>query len=116
MPELPESPCCDTMRRQLDWSCRVHVDPFDCGDALVWFMPKYDEFGLIIHDGGSSVSVIAFCPWCGVQLPESRRDRWHEELEARGIDPHEDEIPAEFADHRWMESAGIRRGGGGTDG
>ncbi len=26
-------------------------------------------FGIMIHDGGSGVIQIAFCPWCGDKLP-----------------------------------------------
>lgn len=108
---MPELHCCDYMRRQLDWSCHVHTDPFDCADALMWFMPKYDEYGLIIHDGGSSVVVLYYCPWCGSKLPDSQRERWHAELEARGIDSgDDDQIPPEFTDQRWMELVGISRG------
>ncbi|MFJ5636668.1 DUF6980 family protein [Streptomyces goshikiensis] len=32
----------------------------------------------------------------------SQRDRWFDELERRGIDPSEDEVPAEFQDDRWL--------------
>jgi hypothetical protein len=28
----------------------------------------------MIHDGGSSVLLITFCPWCGSRLPVSIRD------------------------------------------
>ncbi|MFK8844454.1 DUF6980 family protein [Streptomyces sp. Ac-502] len=55
---------------------------------------------MIIHDGGTSSSTVTFCPWCGRRLPEAQRDRWFEELERRGIDSWEDEIPAEFEDER----------------
>ncbi|WP_432705930.1 DUF6980 family protein [Actinoallomurus iriomotensis] len=33
-------------------------------------------------------------------MPASQRDRWFAEMERRGIDPWEDEIPAEFQDDR----------------
>jgi hypothetical protein len=26
-------------------------------------------YGIIVHDGSVSVIEIAFCPWCGAQLP-----------------------------------------------
>ncbi|MFI7043936.1 DUF6980 family protein [Streptosporangium sandarakinum] len=92
--------CCESMIRQVTWHCDDHEDPFDCPDALVWFGSTFQEYGLIIHDGGTSAIGIAFCPWCGSRLPESQRDHWFEEPEQRGIDPQEDEIPAEYADGR----------------
>ncbi|MFK4085164.1 DUF6980 family protein [Kribbella sp. NPDC020789] len=89
------------MSRRIAAICAQHDDPFDCADALVHFSARFQEYGLIIHDGGRSVISIDFCPWCGRRLPESQRDRWFDELERRGIDPDEDEIPAEFLDGRW---------------
>jgi hypothetical protein len=96
--------CCESMTRQVNWRCGQHDDPFTCPDALVLFIPKFQEYGLIFHDGGTAISGIAFCPWCGQPLPESQRDRYYDELERRGIDLDEDEIPAEFQDARWLAS------------
>ncbi|MGN9756752.1 DUF6980 family protein [Streptomyces sp. SD31] len=78
-------------------------------DALVGFSARFQEYGLILHDGGTSSITIDFCPWCGRRLPASQRDRWFDELERRGIDPGEDEVPAEFQDGRWLAS--LERGG-----
>lgn len=90
------------MDNQLNVTCDQHDDPFDCPDVLVLYIAKFQEYGLIIHDGGRSLSTITFCPWCGARLPESQRDRWFDELERRGIDPWTDEVPAEFEDDRWL--------------
>ncbi|GAA2406212.1 hypothetical protein GCM10010420_37640 [Streptomyces glaucosporus] len=94
--------CCAEMARRAAWECGSHPSPFDCPDAVVRFDARFREYGLIVHDGGTSVIGIAFCPWCGRKLPESARDRWFDELESRGIDPWEDEIPEEFRDGRWL--------------
>lgn len=95
--------CCEAMARQVNWHRdSQHDDPFDCPDALVFFNPKFQEYGLIIHDGGRSTVEIYYCPWCGQRLPDSQRERWFDELEARGIDPWEDDIPPEFEDDRWL--------------
>jgi hypothetical protein len=67
--------CCDAMTRAVNQLCGEHDDPFDCADKLIYYSPRADEYGIIIHDGGSSFSVIAYCPWCGAKLPESKRDR-----------------------------------------
>ena len=59
--------CCDRMAHDLDQSCALHDDRFDCPDALVTMVRG--GFGLIVHDGGRSFIEIAYCPWCGAKLP-----------------------------------------------
>jgi len=74
--------CCEEMRAALTFECDQHADPFDCADALVVYNEIFDEFGLPVHDGGVSYALISRCPWCGMQLPESQRDRWFDETDA----------------------------------
>ncbi len=90
------------MKEAVDSVCDEHADRFDCPDALLSYSAKYDEYGIIVHDGGSSVVGIDFCPWCGSKLPESKRVRWFEELERLGFrEPLEDEVPDIYRDARW---------------
>ena len=56
------------MKSAIDWSCQDHSDPFDCPDALVKYSEDSGEYGLIIHDGGSSIVKIEYCPWCGLKM------------------------------------------------
>lgn len=93
------------MRQATSTHCDIHADRFECPDALLAYSPKFDEYGIIVHDGGSSVSAIAFCPWCGTELPPSRRDRWFEEIERLGFTrPDDPNIPARFhSDDWWRE-------------
>lgn len=65
--------CCEAMKTQIDFVCEEHESPFDCADNLIYFSKKFDEYGLIIHDGGSSFIKIDFCPFCGKNLPKSKR-------------------------------------------
>jgi hypothetical protein len=66
--------CCDRMEHDLDQTCDLHPDRFDCADALIGIVNG--EYGIIVHDGGSSVVRIAYCPWCGSKLPtEEGSDR-----------------------------------------
>lgn len=90
------------MREQVERRCDEHTEQFACCDVVVDFSAKFQEYGLIVHDGGASVILIAFCPWCGKRLPESQRERWFEELENRGIDPWADRIPDHYQDDRWL--------------
>jgi hypothetical protein len=85
--------CCEDMRREAERSCEQHPDRYDCPGCLIHYSPRFREYGLLIHDGGTSVSTIRFCPWCGTGPPDSLRDRWFEELEALGIDPWGEEVP-----------------------
>ena len=66
--------CCDEMRQQVERECDLHPDRSYCPDALVTYSPRWREYGLIVHDGGSSWVSIRFCPWCGSRLPESVRE------------------------------------------
>jgi hypothetical protein len=60
--------CCENMKEQLLRTCDVHADPSDCPDALVVHVEEAGEFGIRIHDGGSSFVSIRHCPWCGAGL------------------------------------------------
>jgi hypothetical protein len=55
------------MGYQLNHTCEQHADPFECPDVLV-SLDEDGSAGLIIHDGGSSVIGIGFCPWCGARI------------------------------------------------
>ena len=97
--------CCPVMERNVDFDCTVHRDKFECPDALVSFTSNFNEYGLIIHDGGSSSIAIEFCPWCGAKLPESKRDLWFETLETLGFGfPSDQEIPHAFKSSQWYET------------
>ncbi len=99
--------CCDVMEEQINYKCPVHTDAFDCPHNLINYTPIFDEYGIIIHDGGTSVMVINFCPWCGSKLPGSKRDRWFEELEKLGFtDPFDQDIPEKFKTDEWYRATG----------
>jgi hypothetical protein len=66
--------CCEEMRQEAERVCDQHPNRFDCPDCLVQYSHRLREYGLIVHDGGSSVIRIRFCPGCGTQLPESLRE------------------------------------------
>ncbi len=112
-PDL-QNHCCEMMKYHINYQCPVHEDPFDCPDNLIDYESMFDEYGIIIHatvfdesgniihEGGHSVVVISFCPWCGAKLPESKRSRWFEELEQLGFsDPWGQDIPAKFKTNEW---------------
>ncbi len=93
--------CCDRMRAELARNCGETAGRFRCPDSLVDYVLKYDEYGILVHDGGTSMVQILFCPWCGTHLPESKRDRWFDELEKRGVNPLSDSVPPDFDTDAW---------------
>ena len=97
--------CCKSMTQAVTFQCEQHSGAWACADALVGYLPKFNEYGLIIHDGGTSISLIQYCPWCGTKLPQSKRNEWFDTLEALGFDnPSEQEIPSKFNSNEWYES------------
>lgn len=51
-----------------NFKCYMHDNPFNCLDKIIIYDKKDNDYGLIIHDGGSSSLGIHFCPWCGSKL------------------------------------------------
>ena len=96
--------CCDAMAAALTFDCAQHADPFECADHVLVYNEVLDEVGLIIHDGGPSYVVIAYCPWCGAAQPESQRDRWFDETEAKGFT--DDDLPEAYRTGAWRRSKG----------
>lgn len=102
--------CCEMMETQINHKCDQHEDPFDCPDNLIYYSVKFDEYGIIIHNGGSSFSHIQYCPYCGSKLPYSKRDLWFDLLEGLGFDtPFEQGIPEEFTSDRWYKDREIKK-------
>lgn len=60
--------CCEQMQDDLQRRCSIHADRSDCPDALIG--RANGGYGLMIHDGGSAMIAISYCPWCGVRLPD----------------------------------------------
>ena len=60
--------CCQSMDADLDRKCEIHSARADCPDALI--ARVRGGYGLYMHDGGSSVVEISFCPWRGWKLPK----------------------------------------------
>jgi hypothetical protein len=60
--------CCEDMDYYVNLKCNIHENPSDCPDKLIIFDNKNNQYGLIIHDGGTSWIGIDFCPWCAAKL------------------------------------------------
>lgn len=68
------------MEFQLSLRCDEHPDPHDCPDNLIYLSEQFDEYGILVHDGGASYVIIQYCPWCGTNLPESKLPSEHRTL------------------------------------
>lgn len=98
--------CCSRMTSQINkWSCDQHKDQYECPDAIIDYSSKFDEYGIIIHDGGTSSIAITNCPWCGLKLPESKRDLWFDTLENLGFENlfSNENLPAKFETGEWYK-------------
>lgn len=77
-------------------------DNFDNADTPIVFSRKFDEYGLKVLDGGSSSILITHCPWCGQKLPESKKERWFDEMEKLGIGPWTEDVPDKYNTNEWF--------------
>lgn len=101
--------CCDDMNRKT-----LCIDKIEClnnlpdENKIIYFSSRFREYGIPIKDRkrvSSSYIAIQFCPWCGKQLPYSKRDEWFDELEKMGYEsPLDQEIPEEFKNSLWYEN------------
>lgn len=94
--------CCERMNQELCKHCAIHNNKYDCPDSLIEYDQIFNEYSIIIHDGGNSSIEINYCPWCGSKLPDSLRSDWFEKLYDMNIDPYDDNnIPTEFKSNQW---------------
>ncbi len=92
------------MSFQVNKSCDQHSDRWDCGDSVVVYLPYFDEYGLPLRDGGTSMILVQHCPFCGTELPQSKRDAWMDAMEQLGIDVWEGEIPEPYQSDNWWKN------------
>jgi len=89
--------CCEMMSMQA-----ANLSLFTVEDPVITYVKVFDEYGIAVKDGGTSKIRIKYCPWCGTRLPESKKDRWYDELEQLGIsDPDDPRIPDSYRTDLW---------------
>lgn len=100
--------CCERIRAAVLFRCDEHPEVGECGDYLVGYSERFDEYGLWIHDGpgGSASSWIEIhhCPFCGGHLRPSRRDEWFDRLEELGLEP--ENAPSDMQSSEWWLGEG----------
>ena len=95
--------CCSEMSAQANLLSADAKRPLQgTTDKRIYWSPVFDEYGLICQPSAEVLS-IQHCPFCGVQLPNSRRDAWFERLERTGWKTWGDPVPSDLLNHDWAQ-------------
>jgi hypothetical protein len=92
---------CVHMAFHATFQCEDHPELNRCSTATILYNERFDEYAIGSRGGPGDNFGISNCPWCGVKLPDSRRDDWFDTLEKLGIDPVRQDIPIEFQTSKW---------------
>lgn len=68
--KIEDYPCVHIAEQVTRKLVSTESDAFDDPDVVIWKFESSGEYGIPIRDGGSSISVIEYCPWCGIHLYE----------------------------------------------
>ncbi|MCA9840433.1 MAG: hypothetical protein KC422_26235 [Trueperaceae bacterium] len=100
--DLSAYPCIH-MANYASFRCEHHPNLKDCSDATILYDARFDEYSL--NSARAWVVPIQYCPFCGSELPESKRDRWFKELAALGYDnPRQQAIPEKYKSDLWYRT------------
>jgi hypothetical protein len=71
------------------------------GDRAVLYDLVFDEYCLAGEGTALGAEVLVYCPWCGVDLPPSKREQWFSELGRLGLDPDDPRLDERFRSDAW---------------
>jgi hypothetical protein len=96
-----KEPCCREMTEQVN----MHWPDAESAlvgstDQRIYWSPVFDEYGLICQPS-AEILTIQHCPFCGLRLPDSRREAWFHRVAATGLNTWGDPIPEELLKHDW---------------
>lgn len=76
-------------------------------EKIIYYDSVLKEYAIRVTK--NAIQCISFCPWCGSRLPDDLRDKWFNEMEVLGIDPHREarKIPKEFKTDEWWKKRGL---------
>lgn len=104
-----EYPCVHMAYRATE-TCEQHTERDACNHLFIAHSEVFDEYSIIKSGGAVTID---YCPWCGVKLPASQRDRWFDELEAalgkHPFDVAREDWPAAYRTSAWRK---VKSGGG----
>lgn len=95
--------CCDGMRTHVQATSEPAA--LVAADRAVLYDVVFDEYSLA-GGGRQGAEVLAYCPFCGADLPASKRDRWFGELARRGLDPDDPALDDRFRSDAWWRAPG----------
>jgi hypothetical protein len=95
-----EYPCVH-MAFQASFACEKHKDKNECSHAIIIYDDRFDEYFIGPRGGGGDYVLIKNCPFCGTKLPESKRDRYFDELDANGFTI--DNMPSIYLSGEWFK-------------
>jgi len=75
----------------------------------------FDEYCLV-REGGLDAAPISHCPWCGSELPDSKRDLWFAELALRGLTADDPGLDEAFRSDTWWRQGPPPVARAGSDG
>ena len=90
-----------------DFCCQAMQYHLDAGEIGIVYVKQFREFELEYRDGGSSIQIIYYCPWCGAKLPKSVADEWFKIIEDLGLELGSPKIPQEFLTDEWWISRSL---------
>jgi len=113
-PRVERRHCCDDMTWQANMlSSTAEGALLASTDKRVYWSPVFDEYGLICQPS-AEVLKISHCPFCGTELPASKRAAWFGALERTGWRTWGDPIADEMLSDGWSDltrrSSGPLRG------
>jgi len=102
-PHIEKPHCCPSMTDQANmYDPHAPSKLLGSTDKRIYWSSIFGEYGLICHPS-SEILVISNCPFCGVDLPGSKRSTWFSALEASGWESWEDPIPDFMYELSWEE-------------
>ncbi|HZV68682.1 MAG TPA: hypothetical protein VFG10_04030 [Saprospiraceae bacterium] len=96
--------CCLMMALQISQP-NTMPDGKDDHDIIMNYNEIFDEYGIPIYDGGTSVLQIMYCPWCGNKLPVSKRDQWFEKFGELAYEDDNSKIPDQYRSDQWWRNS-----------
>lgn len=93
--------------------CSTMIYNIGLSDSLVSYDPESRDYSFIMRGyNEGAYTIIYYCPWCGVKLPDSLGDEWCKIVKEKfGYDAvSADEwkkLPKEFKTEEWWRKRGL---------
>jgi hypothetical protein len=81
----------------------LRPDGLPDGDRTIAYDPVFAEYRLVEHRGRLHNKPLRHCPWCGADLPPSRRLKWFAAINHLGFTPDDPDLPTQFATDQWWD-------------